>query len=210
MIEAAARTHLRTMSFQNQRRVPFTIPQAADVAGEGLVLDMSGSMVVSGLLGLEGDTLVIQVRENPMPPSGSLGLGGLEGLFGMGGSEGRRPGSDTDKPRVVEAEIPLEELASAHIKGRWGRTILLSTNDLNHFTEVPGARGDRLTLKVARKHRLEADRLVHDLQMRLSDLGIAHLDRQIARLEGGDTDGARDGAGRHRSFPGKDPTGETE
>jgi len=171
------------MSFQNQRRVPFTIPSASHESLEGLMGDPSGYPAVSGLVGLEGDHLVIQVRQNPAPQWESWGMGGLEGLFGMGGgSQSSAHGSET--PDVSEAVIPLEGLAAATVKGRWGRTIELSTNDLNHFASVPGARGERLYLKVARKDRWEADRLVHDLQMRLSDLGIAHLDREIARLEG--------------------------
>lgn len=165
------------MSFQNQRKVPFWIPAAeTDSLDELLTTEMSGAPAATGLLGLDRNHLHIQWSLRP--------AGSSQRFWQMLTGSGERPPPESRRV-VAELAIPLADLADAQIKGRWNRTIRLATNDLGHFADIPGARGHELTLKVARRHREAAERLVLDLQMWLSELGLAHLDGEIARLEDG-------------------------
>jgi len=167
------------MSFQNQRRVPFTIPgPSGDSLDDLLAGELSGVPGVTGLLGLGPDCVELQWSRRRSRGSSTF----QELLFG-GGSRAAEPADGG--PAVCRVDIPLEDLASATVKGRWGATITLTLNDLKYFVEIPGARGYSLRLKIARKHREHAEQLVRDLQMRLSELGLAHLDGEIARLEEG-------------------------
>ena len=164
------------MSLQNQQTVPFWIPAAdGESLDDMLASDLSGTPAATGLLGLEDGHLHIQWSKRA--PGASLS-------FWKTLSGGETSSSSEPRRIVSEISIPLADLASAQVKGRWGRTIRLTTNALSHFADIPGVRGHELTLKVARRHREDAERLVHDLQMRLSDLGLARLDGEIARLEG--------------------------
>ena len=164
------------MAFQNQRTVPFWIPAAeTDSLDELLTTETAGAPAATGLLGL--DRQYLHIQWSARAPGSSPGFWHM--LTGAGG------GTPSEGRRVVSAvEIPLADLADAQIKGRWNRTIRLTTNDLAHFSRIPGARGHELTLKVKRRHREAAERLIQDLQLWLSELGLAHLDGEIARLEG--------------------------
>ena len=89
-----------------------------------------------------------------------------------------------DSDEVEERRLPLAGLASVSGAGWWGRKIHLVANDMTLFDGIPGADGERLTLRVARRDRGAADDLVATLSFALSDLGHAHLDEQLRRLEG--------------------------
>ncbi|MGI9628975.1 MAG: hypothetical protein ACR2QM_19245 [Longimicrobiales bacterium] len=185
---------MAVMGFQNQRRVPFTVPMTSDESMEAMFAGDSsfGSAKATGLLGLEPGQLVIQFRPRPLRSKGPSWWSDF----------GRRLSGEAPLPQenavpdsVSEIEIPLPDLASAHIKGWWNRVITLRTNNLVHWETIPGSSGDTIKLHVSRRDREAAEALVSALQMDLSDLGMRHLDRQIEALEREGTPKLRGGDG---------------
>ena len=174
------------MAYQNQRRVPFTVPYDATTAMNAMMSDdmmATATNLAVGLIGLEHDHVVLQVKfERPGGNKPGQPKGLRWWLLGRHDSQELvRTGTG-----IHTIQIPLPDLGAAHIKGWWNRVILLTTNDLTHFEELTWASADTLKLNVARKHRSAAEDLVHELQMRLSDLGMARLDERIVQLEQGD------------------------
>ena len=145
----------------NRRMLPFTIQQ-------GIELDASLSGTeerVRGLVGLEDGALVLQFQITSTKTS-------------MMSMEVTKEVSD-----VQELRIPFDDLAGVRVRGRWGRRLTLTANDMNAFKDVPGAKGERVDLTFARADRDDADALGASLGHALSDLGLARLDERIAKLE---------------------------
>jgi hypothetical protein len=148
---------------QNRQRVPFTIPTAS---GDEVTMTAMVEKHARGLIGLEGDTLVLQFQTTTKETS----------FMTMG--------VKTEASDVVEMKIPLQHIASVSGRGWWGRSVTIAANDLSVFGHVPGARGDHVTLRFKRRDRAAADDLVTSLSFALSDLGHARLDARIRELEG--------------------------
>jgi hypothetical protein len=148
---------------QNRQRIPFTIPRAS---GDELTMTTMVERQSQGLVGLEGDTLVLQFQTTTKETSmTSLAV-------------------KTEASDVTELRIPLDQLATVSSRGWWGRRVTLAANDLSVFSDVPGARGEQVTLRFKWRDRAAADDLVTALSFELSDLGHARLDRRIRELEG--------------------------
>jgi hypothetical protein len=147
---------------QNTRRIPISIavPQSEELTATSMVEER-----VQGLLGLEDGEVVLQFQLTTTETR-------LDGLS-----------VNVDSGDVEERRFPLADMASASSSGWWTRKIHLVANDMTLFEGIPGARGERLILKVARRNRALADDLVTALSFALSDLGHAHLDERIRRLE---------------------------
>lgn len=169
---------------QNQRRVAFklTVPDAEELSMTSMV-----EKEVRGLMELTDDGLVLQFQEARTETS-------LSGLS-----------VTAEASDVTELRVALDRLASAHIRGWWGRTVTLVSNDLTLFAGLPGAPGDRIVLKFRRRDRVAAQDLVTRLQFALSDLGMEHLDDHIRRLEGQDGEATGLPPGEGGAAEGREP-----
>lgn len=147
---------------QNQQRIPFKVALAG---GAEYGLSEMVEREANGLIGLDGDRVVLQVQITTTATSMTTMK------------------VDTDVSDVDERFIPLQSLASVQIAGRWGRKMTLTANDLRVFHDVPGAQRGTLVLRFKRAQREAVDDLATRLQFALSDLGLATLDRRIEALE---------------------------
>lgn len=149
--------------YQNRQRIPFKIPQ-----GESWTKGYSDYVeeVVRGVVGLEGDDLVVQFQLHVIETSMST------------------MGKTKEAHEVEEVRIPLASLASVHKRGWFRRKVTIAANDMTPLSRVEGADGERLVLTFGWRDRHAADELVTALQFALGDLGMARLDHQIAELEG--------------------------
>lgn len=146
---------------QNRQRIPFQIALGDEIEK----LTTSTSRSVSGLVGLEADHLVLQYQTTTATTS-------METMA-----------THREVSPVTELALPFPALAVAELSGRWGRRLGITVNDLRLLDGVPGARGERLTLKFKRRDREAADALGQELQQMLADLGLARLEREIEHLE---------------------------
>ncbi|HKL17364.1 MAG TPA: hypothetical protein VJ905_00275 [Halalkalibaculum sp.] len=82
------------------------------------------------------------------------------------------------KSGVKEAVIPFSELKSIEIKKGWFSTkIILEGTSMKTFNELPGSELATCTLKVKRKHRDDAESLISQARLQLSEYKLDQFDK---------------------------------
>ena len=82
------------------------------------------------------------------------------------------------KSGVKDAVIPFSELKSIEFKKGWFSTkIILEGTSMKTFNELPGSELATCTLKVKRKHREDAERLISQARLQLSEYKLDQFDK---------------------------------
>jgi hypothetical protein len=114
-------------------------------------------VATKGVVRLDVDALVIEFRET------TTSLNTLA----------EEPGT------VREIRIPLDDLASVEVGGRWAVRLRIRTRTLAVLQEMPGATGNECALRVRRRDRSVAREFAVATSLTLSG-------RELRRLEDGD------------------------
>jgi len=82
------------------------------------------------------------------------------------------------KSGVKDAVIPFSELKSIEFKKGWFSTkIILEGTSMKTFNELPGSELATCTLKVKRKHRDDAESLISQARLQLSEYKLDQFDK---------------------------------
>jgi len=82
------------------------------------------------------------------------------------------------KSGVKDAVIPFSELKSIEFKKGWFSTkIILEGTSMKTFNELPGSELATCTLKVKRKHREDAESLISQARLQLSEYKLDQFDK---------------------------------
>lgn len=82
------------------------------------------------------------------------------------------------KSGVKDAVIPFSDLKSIDFKKGWFTTkIILNGTSMKTFKDLPGSELASCTLKVKRKHRDEAESLISQARLQLSEYKLDQLDK---------------------------------
>ena len=82
------------------------------------------------------------------------------------------------KSGVKDAVIPFSELKSIEFKKGWFSTkIVLEGTSMKTFNELPGSELATCTLKVKRKHRDDAESLISQARLQLSEYKLDQFDK---------------------------------
>lgn len=121
--------------------------------------DLSTSVVTDGVIRLEAADFVIEFRETRTT------IMTQESVVG----------------EIREVRIPADDIEGIDVerRGLWGIRLRIRTHTLGALKDVPGARGNEVTLPVRRRHRERARELSVETSLRLAA-------REIRRLEGGE------------------------
>ncbi|MFH5830797.1 hypothetical protein ACG2F4_02425 [Halalkalibaculum sp. DA3122] len=113
-----------------------------------------GLQTASGLLKLEGEELLIEFQVK-------------DALF------------EVFKSDVEEVAIPLRALQSVEYKKGWfSSRIVLEADSLRVFDEIPGADQGECILKIKRKERKEAEKLVSKIRLVMSEIKLNDLNEE--------------------------------
>lgn len=82
------------------------------------------------------------------------------------------------KSGVKEVVIPFSDLKSITYEKGWiGAKVILEGNSMKVFNELPGTELATCTLKIKRKHRDDARRLVSQARMQFSEYKLDQFDK---------------------------------
>ncbi|NGP78051.1 hypothetical protein G3570_15485 [Balneolaceae bacterium YR4-1] len=82
------------------------------------------------------------------------------------------------KSGLKETVIPFSELKSIEFKKGWFSTkIILNGTSMKTFKDLPGSELASCTLKVKRKHRDEAETLISQARLQLSEYKLDQFDK---------------------------------
>lgn len=82
------------------------------------------------------------------------------------------------KSGLKETVIPFSELKSIEFKKGWFSTkIILNGTSMKTFKDLPGSELASCTLKVKRKHRDEAESLISQARLQLSEYKLDQFDK---------------------------------
>lgn len=89
------------------------------------------------------------------------------------------------KSQLKEIEIPVQELNSViYEKKLFGTKIILRANKLTTLSRVPGHQKGQVVLEISRKDRELAERLSSSLDMKITEMNLNRLDKELDDLEG--------------------------
>ncbi|MBN2092023.1 hypothetical protein JW964_20565 [candidate division KSB1 bacterium] len=89
------------------------------------------------------------------------------------------------KSQLKEIKIPIQELNSAiYQKKLFGTKIILRANKLSTLSRVPGHQKGQVVLEISRKDRDQAEQLVSSLDMKITEMNLRRLDKELDDLEG--------------------------
>ncbi len=113
-----------------------------------------GFQVASGLLKLEGEHLILEFQVK-------------DAFF------------EVIKSDVEEVAIPLRDLQSVEYKKGWfSAKIILEASSLRALDGLPGADQGECKLKIKRKERKEAEKLVSKIRLVMSEMKLSDLDEE--------------------------------
>ena len=82
------------------------------------------------------------------------------------------------KSGLKEVVIPFSDLKSITYKKGWiGAKVILEGNSMKVFSELPGTELATCTLKIKRKHRDDAQRLISQARMQFSEYKLEQFDK---------------------------------
>jgi hypothetical protein len=142
----------------SQPGVPFsvTINETGFTATQS-VYYVTTERTVMGMLRLEAERLVVQLAESRK----------LVELTDSGYHQ------RTESDDVTERAVPLAQLRDARLRRRWlVRELVLTATDLRAFAGLPGAAGVELRVRIARRHRAEAEELVGAVRLQVAELAL--------------------------------------
>lgn len=81
------------------------------------------------------------------------------------------------KSGVQTVHIPFSELQTVRYKKGWFRSkIILEAFSMKTLEDIPGSEQASCTLKIKRKHRKDAEQIVSQASLRLSEYKLSRLD----------------------------------
>ncbi|HET6527807.1 MAG TPA: hypothetical protein VFG39_03565, partial [Balneolaceae bacterium] len=81
------------------------------------------------------------------------------------------------KSGITNSTIPFSDLESITFKKGWfGGKIILEGTSMKTFEDLPGTELATCILKIKRKHRNEAEKLISSARMRFSEYKLNELD----------------------------------
>ena len=84
------------------------------------------------------------------------------------------------RSELKEIDIPLAELATAEYKkGFFGAKVFLRGRMLKVLDPVPGSKAGEVSLRIARKHREDAEQFALGVALRIAESSIRRLDAQL-------------------------------
>ncbi len=88
------------------------------------------------------------------------------------------------KSQLKEIRIPIQELNSAiYQKKLFGTKIILRANKLTTLSRVPGHEKGQVVLEISRKDRDIAEQLTSSLDMKITEMNLSRLDKELDDLD---------------------------